>query len=80
MITDCSTFLIEYLMTGKPLINLVSKNAVDFNTVVKEALKYFYKPKNREELEEVLNSIISLIPNSDWVNWEIKILLSVSTK
>jgi len=68
MITDCSTFLIEYLMTGKPLINLVSKNAVDFNTVVKEAVKYFYKPKNREELEEALNSII--LENKDYLKDE----------
>ena len=27
MITDCSTFLIEYLVTGNPLIRLVSSNA-----------------------------------------------------
>lgn len=58
MITDCSTFLIEYLMTGKPLINLVSKNAVEFNDFAKDAIKYFYNPKDNKELEYVLNSII----------------------
>lgn len=63
MITDCSTFLIEYLMTGKPLINLVSKNAVEFNDFAKDAIKYFYNPKDNKELEYVLNSII--LENND---------------
>lgn len=58
MITDCSTFLVEYLMSGKPLINLVSENAPEFNIVLKDIVESFYKTNNNKMLEDRLNSIL----------------------
>lgn len=58
MITDCSTFLVEYLMSGKPLINLVSENAPEFNIVLKDIVESFYKINNNKKLEDILNSIL----------------------
>lgn len=58
MITDCSTFLIEYLATEKPLIRLASKDAVEFNNLAKEAIKVCYNIESNCDLEKSLNSIL----------------------
>ena len=58
MITDCSTFLIEYLATEKPLIRLASKNAVEFNSIAKEAIKVCYNIENNSDLEKTLKFIL----------------------
>lgn len=58
MITDCSTFLIEYLAVGKPLVRLVSQNAVEFNIIAQEAIEACYNVHNNEELEQTLNQLL----------------------
>lgn len=58
MITDCSTFLVEYLATQKPLIRLASESAVEFNTLAKEAIKVCYNVNNNTDLEWQLNLIL----------------------
>ena len=58
MITDCSTFLVEYLATQKPLIRLASESAVEFNTLAKEAIKVCYNVNNNTDLERQLNLIL----------------------
>lgn len=58
MITDCSTFLIEYLATQKPLIRLVSKSAVEFNALAKHAIKVCYNVEDNSRLEQQLNLIL----------------------
>lgn len=58
MITDCSTFLVEYLATQKPLIRLVSKSAVEFNSLAKEAIKACYNIEDNISLEQQLNIIL----------------------
>ena len=65
MITDCSTFLIEYLLTGNPLINIVSNKAVGFNLLAKEAIKHHYKPQNNQELKEKLDMLLK--ENNDYL-------------
>jgi hypothetical protein len=66
LITDCSTFLIEYLATQKPLIRLRSKSAVEFNSLAEEALKVCYNVDNNAELEKTLDLILK--ENRDELN------------
>lgn len=58
MITDCSTFLLEYFATGKPLIRLVSPNSGEFNIITKNIIKHFYNVENLSELEKTLQTIL----------------------
>lgn len=58
MITDCSTFLLEYAFTQKPLIRLVSKDMPEFNTTTEEIVKTYYNIQNIQELEKHLNMIL----------------------
>lgn len=58
MITDCSTFLLEYFATGKPLIRLVSPNSGEFNIITKNIIKHFYNVENLNELEKTLQTIL----------------------
>ena len=58
MITDCCTFLIEYLATGNPLIRLVSKNCGELNANAKEATNNCYNVENIEELNNILDNIL----------------------
>lgn len=65
MITDCSTFLIEYLISESPLINIISSNAPKFNKMTNEILKTYYKANNLEELEKMLDNLLN--QNNDYL-------------
>lgn len=58
MITDCSTFLIEYLVTGNPIIRLVSKNAPDYNINAQIAVENCYNSENNSDLEQILDTVL----------------------
>ena len=58
MITDCCSFLAEYLPTGKPLIRLKNKNATALNTLGQEVVKGYYETKNNAELIETFNQLV----------------------
>lgn len=60
MITDCGSFLIEYFVTGKPLVHLISKDVkVQPIAVSKEYFDSFYQVKSEEDLTHVLDEVIS---------------------
>lgn len=63
MITDCSTFLLEYAATQKPLIRLASKDMPEFNNTTQETVKNYYNAENIEDLKKYLDMI--LLENSD---------------
>ncbi len=63
MITDCCTFLMEYFVTGNPLIRLVSKKAPEYNINSKEVIKNYYSVESISELEKTLSEV--LIQNKD---------------
>jgi hypothetical protein len=65
MITDCSTFLIEYLISESPLINIVSSDAPKFNKMTNEILKTYYKANDLEELEKTLDNLLN--QNNDYL-------------
>ena len=59
LITDCSSFLVEYPVTGNPLIRLVVKSV---NTKVRPAYENlfstFYTVKSPEELKTVFATVL----------------------
>ena len=58
MITDCGSFLTEYLLTKQPVIHLVSETAVEYNDCVKKIVESYYQAHNIEELNQYLEDVI----------------------
>lgn len=58
LVTDCGSFLAEYLPTGKPIIWLAAKGAVKLNSVGASLAEAFYVARNAEELREVFESVV----------------------
>ncbi len=58
LITDCNSFLYEYLMTEKPVIHLINENSVGHNEYGQKIISGYYPVKNLQELESQLNLIL----------------------
>lgn len=59
MITDCGSFLLEYLATGKPLIRLISKSLNVFPPrKIQAVFDQFYNVHNQDELFDALDRYI----------------------
>lgn len=58
LITDCNSFLYEYLPTKKPVIQLISKNSVGHNSFGQKIVSGYYKANTIEELEELINKVL----------------------
>ena len=58
LITDCNSFLYEYLPTKKPVIQLISKNSVGHNDYGQKIVSGYYKANTIEELEELVNKVL----------------------
>ena len=58
LITDCASFLGEYLPTKNPIIRLVNSEATEFNEFGKRISNCCYNVKNNEELEKLFNQIV----------------------
>ena len=66
LITDCISFLAEYLPTGKPVIHLRSKKQnCKFNSLLQKITENYYKIYNNTELIKTLDSL--LIENNDYL-------------
>ena len=61
LIHDCGSFLIEYLMTGKPCMYLFRevKKAPDLNRMSIDALECHYHGYTKEHIEEFLLNLLS---------------------
>ena len=57
LITDSSSFLGEYFVSGKPIVLLESKSRMPFNDFGLELRKGMYKPQKVEEIENILEEI-----------------------
>lgn len=57
LITDSSSFLGEYFVSGKPIVLLESKSRMPFNDFGLELRKGMYKPQEVEEIENILEEI-----------------------
>ena len=57
MITDCISFLGEYLPSGHPLFHLLAKKR-PFNDLAKSFLDAYYQIENINSLEKILNDVV----------------------
>lgn len=61
---DCGSFISEYLFTGNPALHLDNgvPYSTSFNDLTQECLKYYYKAKTKEDIE---NFILNVIDGND---------------
>lgn len=62
MITDCSSFLGEYFVTGSPLIHLMSEDN-QFKKSENPILKTYYRANNLDELKNLIHDL----PTNDYM-------------
>lgn len=66
LVTDCASFLIEYFVTGKPVIRLVSaKSKVKATEFSQKIFNTFYNIKNNDELVNVFKNVLE--ENNDYL-------------
>jgi hypothetical protein len=59
LLTDCGSFLAEYLPTGRPIIRLVSKNnPVPFNEIGQRIAEVCYNVNSIDELRETFTRVV----------------------
>ena len=58
LITDCGSFLAEYMPTKNPVILLCAENAVPYNFLAQKVTKYYYKAHDLEELATLFENVI----------------------
>lgn len=63
LITDCNSFLYEYLPTKKPVIHIISKDSVGHNKFGEKITQGYYKVTNIDEIKKELD--IVLLNNQD---------------
>ena len=68
MITDCGSFLAEYLPTHKPLIRLINKEGIALNELGERFADCFYNSHSNEELEHLFTEIA--IRRNDYIQKE----------
>ena len=63
LITDCNSFLSEYLQTEKPVIHLINKDSVGFNEYGQKIISGYYKAYNTDEINTLIEKL--LVKNED---------------
>ena len=58
MITDCCSFLGEYLPTGKPIIHLINPNHIEYNEFGTKIISQDYEAYNCAEIEKIFNELV----------------------
>ena len=59
LITDCISFLSEYLPTENPVLHLIKEPQKDeYNDILKKITDSYYKIYNNEELEKIFNEVV----------------------
>lgn len=58
MITDCASFLIEYLPSKNPIIRLVRKDSIKLNKFGKRVVSQYYPVYDNKELEKVFIDLV----------------------
>lgn len=61
LIHDCGSFIVEYQVTGKPVMFLTKKkeSEIPWNDFFKEALNLHYKGNTREQIEFFIKNVIN---------------------
>jgi hypothetical protein len=58
LITDCASFLIEFLPTESPVINLKRNDSVYISDITEKITKSYYQVYSLEELQKVLSYVL----------------------
>lgn len=58
LITDCGSFLPEYVPTGKPILHLVNPNSKGYNEFGKEIVRTLYTVRSTSELNNLFEDVI----------------------
>ncbi|MCR4881483.1 MAG: Stealth CR1 domain-containing protein [bacterium] len=58
MITDCSSFLVEYLPTKKPVIKLCNPRAMENNILGQKVCSEYYLSHSNDELEQIFADLV----------------------
>lgn len=58
MITDCLSFLAEYLPSKKPVIRLMKKDAIPLNDLGEHISSQYYETYDNEELQKVFDEVV----------------------
>lgn len=58
LITDCNSFLFEYLPTNKPVIHLINDKSVGHNEYGQKIISGYYSAKNIEETNQLLEQLL----------------------
>lgn len=58
LITDCCSFLCEYLPTLKPVIHLISRYSTGYNEFGQQIIKGYYPAKNCITLQEQIDKVL----------------------
>lgn len=58
MITDCNSFLFEYLPTLNPVIHLISENSVGHNLYGEKISSGYYKAHSIQEMQNIIEDVI----------------------
>jgi hypothetical protein len=65
LITDCASFLAEYLPTQKPIIHIRRNDSIGYNCIGNAIVKDYYKAYNLNELVAHIERV--LINNDDYL-------------
>ena len=65
LITDCGSFLAEYLPTKKPILHLVNKETIGFNEIGKKLVISYYKAFNNSDIIKFIEKVV--IKNNDYL-------------
>ena len=58
LITDCGSFLAEYLPTKKPILHLFSSNNSGYNEIGKKLIKSYYKSTDNKSIKKFINDVV----------------------
>lgn len=58
MITDCGSFLFEYLFTEKPVLFLESKKSNGWNELGQKIYNVYYRATNNKQIDKFINDVI----------------------
>lgn len=58
LVTDCNSFLFEYLLTKKPVIRLINPKSKGHNEFGKKIIEGYYEAKSIEDIEKYFDKIL----------------------
>jgi CDP-glycerol glycerophosphotransferase (TagB/SpsB family) len=58
LITDCGSFLAEYLPTKKPILLLLSENPIGYNEIGNRIIENYYKANNFNDVIKFIDQVV----------------------